>query len=96
MLLAIDVGNTHTVIGLYDQDTLRQHWRLETKKERTADELGVFLLELFLNKKFLEFKTLPQKFTDFSLPLLTTAQFIFKPLVNSRGLSLNKFLIHTE
>lgn len=47
MLLAIDVGNTHTVIGLYDHECLRQHWRLETKQERTADELGVFLLELF-------------------------------------------------
>jgi len=47
MLLAIDVGNTHTVIGLFDQDHLRQHWRLETKEERTADELGILLLELF-------------------------------------------------
>jgi len=47
MLLAIDVGNTHTVIGLYDSHELRSHWRLETKKERTADELGIFLLELF-------------------------------------------------
>ena len=47
MLLAIDVGNTHTVIGLYDGNTLRQHWRLETKKERTADELGIMMRELF-------------------------------------------------
>ena len=47
MLLAIDVGNTHTVIGLFDHDQLKQHWRLETQRERTADELGVLLLELF-------------------------------------------------
>ncbi len=47
MLLAIDVGNTHMVIGLYRGEELRQHWRLETKKERTADELGILLRELF-------------------------------------------------
>ncbi len=47
MLLAIDVGNTHTVVGLYNEGELKQHWRLETQKARTADELGVFLLELF-------------------------------------------------
>lgn len=46
MLLAIDIGNTNTVIGLYDADQLAHHWRLETKKGRTADELGVFLKEL--------------------------------------------------
>jgi len=47
MLLAIDIGNTNTVLGLYHKDKLIHHWRLETKKERTADEWGVFLKELF-------------------------------------------------
>lgn len=46
MLLAIDVGNTNTVAGLYQKDQLLHHWRLETKKERTADEWGLFLKEL--------------------------------------------------
>jgi len=46
MLLAIDVGNTNTVIGIYDGDKLLAHWRLETKKERTADEWGIFIKEL--------------------------------------------------
>lgn len=47
MLLAIDVGNTNTVLGLFAGKKLLHHWRLETKKERTADELGIFLKELF-------------------------------------------------
>lgn len=47
MLLAIDVGNTHMVIGLFDKEVLKQNWRLETIKERTADELGILLMELF-------------------------------------------------
>ena len=47
MLLAIDIGNTNTVMGLYQGDSLAHNWRLETKKERTADEWGIFLKELF-------------------------------------------------
>jgi type III pantothenate kinase len=47
MLLAIDVGNTHTVVGLYDGDRLALHWRARTDPERTSDEHGVLLLGLF-------------------------------------------------
>lgn len=46
MLLVIDVGNTNTVMGIYRGDKLLANWRLETKKERTADELGIFFKEL--------------------------------------------------
>ena len=47
MLLAVDVGNTHTVIGTYQGDRLERHWRLRTDGERTADEYGVLLMGLF-------------------------------------------------
>jgi type III pantothenate kinase len=43
MLLAIDVGNTQTVFGLFDGDELREHWRAATDARRTGDELGVTL-----------------------------------------------------
>lgn len=43
MLLAIDVSNTHTKIGLYADDRLVTHWRLATDPHRTADEYGVLL-----------------------------------------------------
>jgi len=43
MLIAIDVGNTHTVIGIYDGEQLAHHWRISTDAERTADEHGVML-----------------------------------------------------
>ena len=43
MLLAVDVGNTQTVLGLYDGDVLRDDWRLATERTRTGDELGVLL-----------------------------------------------------
>ncbi len=43
MLLAIDVGNTQTVIGLFDGEELGEHWRVATESERTGDELGLLL-----------------------------------------------------
>ena len=43
MLLAVDVGNTQTVLGLYDGEQLTDHWRLATDRTRTGDELSVLL-----------------------------------------------------
>ncbi len=43
MLVTIDVGNSHTVIGLYEGDRLIHHWRISTNPERTTDEHGVML-----------------------------------------------------
>ncbi|MBQ2681089.1 MAG: type III pantothenate kinase [Eggerthellaceae bacterium] len=39
MLLAIDVGNTQTVLGVYDGKDLKHMWRIATNKKETADEL---------------------------------------------------------
>jgi len=46
VLLVIDVGNTNTVLGIYQGDTLVEHWRIETRKERTSDEYGILILSL--------------------------------------------------
>jgi type III pantothenate kinase len=43
MLVTIDVGNTHTVIGIYEGERLTHHWRISTDAERTTDEHGVML-----------------------------------------------------
>ncbi|MGH7896078.1 MAG: type III pantothenate kinase, partial [Candidatus Binatia bacterium] len=47
MLLAIDVSNTHTKLGVYDRERLVQHWRVQTLAERTSDEYAALLLGLF-------------------------------------------------
>ena len=47
MLLAIDVGNTNIVLGVIDGDQLTRSWRLQTLRERTADELGILVTQLF-------------------------------------------------
>ena len=43
MLLAVDVGNTQTVLGLFDDSRLGEHWRVATEVRRTGDEIGVML-----------------------------------------------------
>ncbi len=47
MLLAIDIGNTNTVIGVFDEDLLVHHWRLRTEKDATEDEFQVTVKSLF-------------------------------------------------
>jgi type III pantothenate kinase len=47
MLLALDVGNTNITIGTFEEDRLTAHWRLRTVHERTTDEFGILLRNLF-------------------------------------------------
>ena len=51
MLLAIDVGNTNTVLGIYkvegERSELAAHWRVTTHRSQTADEYGVLFVNLF-------------------------------------------------
>ena len=43
MLLTIDVGNTNTVLGLFEGEQVVEHWRIATDPQRTADEIVVML-----------------------------------------------------
>ena len=47
MLLALDVGNTNTVIGVFEDKTLLQHWRLSTRRDGTCDEYASLIKGLF-------------------------------------------------
>uniref|UniRef100_UPI00402864AE type III pantothenate kinase n=1 Tax=Megasphaera micronuciformis TaxID=187326 RepID=UPI00402864AE len=47
MLLVIDVGNTNMVLGVYKDTELLDHWRISTDRQRTTDEYGVLIRELF-------------------------------------------------
>ena len=46
MLMVVDVGNSHTVIGLYEDDELIGHWRIVTENYRTSDELSILFTML--------------------------------------------------
>jgi type III pantothenate kinase len=51
MLLAIDVGNTATVLGVYEGRKLLDHWRLQTDAGRTSDEYGILVQQLLSHSK---------------------------------------------
>jgi len=46
MLLAVDVGNTQTVLGLFEESLLLRHWRVATNNTRTGDELAIMVFNL--------------------------------------------------
>ena len=50
MLLAIDVGNTQTVVGIYQDGSLQYRWRVATNKSHTSDELRVKLVPLLASE----------------------------------------------
>ncbi|MDT8715755.1 type III pantothenate kinase [Clostridium sp. 19966] len=48
MVLVIDVGNTNIVLGVYKDDKIIADWRLSTNSERSADEYGIMVAQLFM------------------------------------------------
>lgn len=47
MIFVCDVGNTNIVIGLYEHDELKHHWRISTDRAKTEDEFGMVIKDLF-------------------------------------------------
>jgi len=73
MLLVIDVGNTNTVIGVYDGVTLKHDWRITTIRNSTADEFNVLANALFsdkgVNRKNID-KTIISSVVPSAVPIL--------------------------
>ena len=67
MLLAVDVGNTQTVFGLYDGATLSEHWRIATERSRSGDELGA------LYRSFLDLESVDGICLSSTVPQLSRA-----------------------
>ncbi|RDW16870.1 type III pantothenate kinase [Oceanobacillus chungangensis] len=47
MLFVLDVGNTNTVLGVFEEDQLKHEWRIKTDRYKTEDEFGVLIKSLF-------------------------------------------------
>jgi len=47
MLLAIDIGNTNTSLGVFDEKNLIERWRIATRRDRTFDEFGILIRQMF-------------------------------------------------
>ena len=69
MLLAVDVGNTQTVLGLYDGEALVEHWRVATEAERTGDEIAALVVRL-LDLRELGFEDVDGVALSSTVPLL--------------------------
>jgi len=69
MLLAVDVGNTQTVLGLYDGEKLVAHWRVATEAERTGDEIAALVVRL-LALRDLDFEDVDGVCLSSTVPLL--------------------------
>ncbi len=52
MLLALDVGNTTIAVGLFRATELLKSWKIKTDRDKTSDEYGVLLLDLFRTSDF--------------------------------------------
>ena len=72
MLVAIDAGNTQTVVGLYREDELLEPWRLHTNVERTSDEHALLLRQL-LALRHLTFPDVTGVVVSSTVPRLTEA-----------------------
>ena len=71
MLLAIDVGNTHTVLGVWDDARLAAHWRVGTRSERTSDEMSVLIQSLFNTSEALSTMDISAAIVSSVVPSLT-------------------------
>ena len=91
MILVMDIGNTNIVLGVYDQDTLQHHWRMETDRNKTEDEYGMQVKALFQHAglDFLDITGIIMSSVVppimFSLEAMCTKYFKQKPLIVGPG-----------
>jgi type III pantothenate kinase len=70
VLIAVDAGNTHTVVGLFDGDELTDHWRIATNADRTSDEHAL-LVSQFLGQHGSTFEDVTGVVVSSTVPRLT-------------------------
>ena len=71
MLLAIDVGNTNIVFGVYDQDKWRYQWRIQTVHDRMPDEYAVLFQSLLAYDANIELHQFNKTIISSVVPRLT-------------------------
>lgn len=92
MLLVFDVGNTNIVVGVYDDKKLLIDWRIATTTQRTADEYGIVVINLFekagLNYKDIEAVVVSSVVPNimYSLEHMIRKYFCVEPLIVGPGI----------
>lgn len=86
MLLCFDVGNTNTVIGIFDGDKMLNNWRIETDMNKSADEFGMLLNQLF-NYEGLNMKDVDDMIISTVVPsILFTLQHMAQKYLGKRAI----------
>ncbi|QCK81475.1 type III pantothenate kinase [Geobacillus kaustophilus NBRC 102445] len=92
MIFVLDVGNTNTVLGVYDGDELKHHWRIETSRSKTEDEYGM-MIKALLNHVGLQFSDIRGIIISsvvppimFALERMCLKYFHIKPLIVGPGI----------
>lgn len=92
MIFVFDVGNTNTVLGVYEGEELLHHWRVETDRNKTEDEYGIVIKSLFdhVNLSFSDISGIIISSVVppimFSLERMCQKYFHIKPLIVGPGI----------
>ncbi|SET83978.1 pantothenate kinase [Oceanobacillus limi] len=95
MLLVLDVGNTNTVLGVFEKDILKHQWRIKTDRYKTEDEFGILIKSLFEHKSL--------KLTDITgiiissvvPPIMFSLEKMCKDYFNQDALIVGKDTVHS-
>jgi type III pantothenate kinase len=92
LIFVIDVGNTNMVLGVYEKDDLKHHWRIETDRNKTEDEYGMIIKNLFQHAE-LSFSAIEGIIISsvvppimFALEKMCQSYFHIKPLIVGPGI----------
>jgi type III pantothenate kinase len=91
MDLMVDIGNTHTVLGIFSDDTLKRHWRVTSQLSRTEDEIWV-VIDSLINLDKLDLKQIKGVCISSVVPELSR---IYKRMIE-KYLSLRPMYISPE
>lgn len=100
MLLVIDVGNSNIVLGVYNKTQLNYHWRISTEKQKTGDEYGMLINNLFafrdLAMKDIAAIAISSVVPPLVVPLVRMCQryFNIEPLVVEPGIKTGMRIIY--
>jgi len=100
MLLAVDIGNTNTVLGIFQEQKLIEDWKIKTEEDKTSDEYAFILLSL-LNFSRLEAREIESVIISSVVPPLTPVfqnacqkLFEIKPLIVGPGLKTGMSILY--
>ncbi|MBO1004704.1 type III pantothenate kinase [Pseudogracilibacillus auburnensis] len=92
MIFVFDVGNTNIVLGVYEQEKLKYHWRIETSRHKTEDEFAMAIKSLFMHVG-LQFEDIKGIIISsvvpplmFTLEIMCHKYFHLKPLIVGPGI----------